>query len=78
MEAAWALILLSGALWVWPRLPFDGALFLYLLGGYGFGRLALESCRESAIGGRRLTPQHGVSVGLIAVAIAGMVMGWPR
>jgi len=78
MEAVWALLLLAGALMVWPRLPVDGGLFLCLLGGYGLGRLALESCRESARAARGLTTQHGVSAGLIALALAGLVMGWPR
>ena len=76
MEAAWTLALLAGALWAWARLPFEGALFLYLLGGYGLGRMALESGRESTAPGRWLTPQHGVSAGLVVVAVVGLVIGW--
>jgi phosphatidylglycerol---prolipoprotein diacylglyceryl transferase len=78
MEFVWALLLLAGALIVWPRLPFDGALFLYLLGGYGLGRLALESCREHAGASRWSVAQHGISAGLVAGALVGLVMGWPR
>jgi phosphatidylglycerol:prolipoprotein diacylglycerol transferase len=78
MEAGWALILLGGAPLAWERLPFAGALFLYLLAGYGVGRLVLESCRARPPAAGPLTVQHGVSAGLVAVGVAGLVLGWLR
>jgi prolipoprotein diacylglyceryltransferase len=76
MEAAWTLILLAGAPLAWPVLPFPGALFLYLLGGYGLGRLALESYRERAQAVWGLNAQHAISAGLVSVSVAGFVMAW--
>jgi len=78
MEAGWALILLVGASIAWAHLSFAGALFLYLLGGYGLGRLALESCRARAQTTGSFTAQHGISAGLVAVAAVGLVIGWLR
>ena len=78
MEAAWALVLLAAAPLAWARLPFAGALFLYLLGGYGLGRLALESCRERVQTAGLFTAQHGISAGLVAVGVVGIVIGWLR
>jgi prolipoprotein diacylglyceryltransferase len=51
---------------------------LYLLGGYGVGRLALESCRERAHAAGWFTAQHGISAALVAVGVVGIVIGWLR
>jgi prolipoprotein diacylglyceryltransferase len=46
LEAGWSLCLLTGAVFLWKRLAFPGALFLYLLAGYGTGRFFMEPARE--------------------------------
>jgi phosphatidylglycerol:prolipoprotein diacylglycerol transferase len=46
LESAWSLMLLAGAFAIWPHRPFDGAVFLLLIGGYTAGRLVLETWRE--------------------------------
>jgi phosphatidylglycerol:prolipoprotein diacylglycerol transferase len=78
LEAAWAAILLLSMLWVWPLLPFRGALFLYVVAGYAVGRLALESARELAPGARGFTIHHAISLGMIAVSLAAFSANWPR
>jgi phosphatidylglycerol:prolipoprotein diacylglycerol transferase len=47
LEAAWALIVLVVALAARPGLPFAGALFAGVVGGYAAGRLVLELTRET-------------------------------
>jgi prolipoprotein diacylglyceryltransferase len=46
MEGVWSLVLLAGAWALWARRPFDGAMFLFLIGGYTAGRLVLQTWRE--------------------------------
>src|SRR5437016_1752037 len=78
LEGSWAAVLLAGAVLLWGKLPFPGALFLYLLGGYGAGRLVLESTRERPPGAPRISIDHAVSMGLVVLCATGFLTAWPR
>ena len=78
LEAGWATVLLASMVGVWHLLPFSGALFLYIVGGYAIGRLALESARERAPGARGFTIHHAISLGMIAVSLVALTANWPR
>jgi prolipoprotein diacylglyceryltransferase len=77
MEAVWAAVLLIFALFARPRLHAPGALFWSVAGAYAAGRLVLESTREPRPGARRFTIHHGISVGLILLALGALRFGWP-
>lgn len=77
LEAAWGAMLLLGALLVWRRMPFPGALFLTIAGGYASGRLALESTREEAMA-RRFTVHHTISVLILIIALSLLTARWPK
>ncbi len=72
LEAAWASALLASSMLLWPRLPFRGALFVFVVAGYAFGRLLLESTRDSRPAGQTFTIHHGISLLLIALSIAAL------
>jgi phosphatidylglycerol:prolipoprotein diacylglycerol transferase len=78
LEAGWAGVLLAAAVAVWRRLPFPGALFLCVAGGYGAGRLVLESLRDRPAGARRLTLHHVLSLAAVASSLATLAAGWPK
>jgi len=78
LEAALAGVLLAGAVWAWPRLPFPGALFLLVATGYATGRLVLESARERRAGLSRFTIHHGISAAVIVSSVAVLAVRWPR
>lgn len=73
LEATWASMLLAGSLVIWPRLPFRGALFVFVVAGYACGRLLLESTRDSRRTGQTFTIHHGISFLLIALSVAALV-----
>jgi phosphatidylglycerol:prolipoprotein diacylglycerol transferase len=75
LEAALALTLVVTATLLWNVMPFPGALFAFVVGGYGAGRLVLESMRDLPPG-RRFTPQHAISLVLVVVAAAALTIGW--
>ena len=75
LEFAWALLLLAGAVALQPVAPFEGSLFLYALGGYGLGRLLLESTRERRDHVAGISLHHAISVLLIAIAATGWAVG---
>lgn len=75
LECAWALLLLAGAVVLWPVAPFEGSLFLYALGGYGLGRLLLESTRDTRDRVAGISLHHGISVLLVAIAATGWAVG---
>ncbi|MEO7501080.1 MAG: prolipoprotein diacylglyceryl transferase family protein [Gemmatimonadaceae bacterium] len=77
LEAAWATALLVSMTRIWHFLPFQGALFLYVVAGYAIGRLALESARELAPGARGFTIHHAISLGMIAVSLGVFTANWP-
>jgi phosphatidylglycerol:prolipoprotein diacylglycerol transferase len=79
VEAGWVTLLLAGAAAFWPRLPFPGALVLYVLGGYGMGRFVLECTYEEhthVVG--KMTVHQVISVLLIIVSLTIVSVAWPR
>jgi phosphatidylglycerol:prolipoprotein diacylglycerol transferase len=74
IEAAFAAVLLAGAVALWQRLPRDGDVFLLATAVYAAGRWALESAREGVGGIGRITLSRAISVALILCAVA--MMGW--
>jgi prolipoprotein diacylglyceryltransferase len=72
LEAGWATCLLVSAILIWPRLPFQGALFLFVSGGYALGRLVLEFTRAPKRQGQILTIHHAISVFIILVSLAAL------
>jgi phosphatidylglycerol---prolipoprotein diacylglyceryl transferase len=78
LEAAWAAVLLVGAVAAWRRLPFPGALFLLVAGGYATGRLVLESAREHDPGAATFTVQHAISLLIATVSFVTLTIRWPR
>jgi len=78
LEAAWASVLLAGAVATWNSLPFAGALFLLVAGGYAIGRLALESAREHRPGEATFTLQHAISLLIAVVSFAALTIRWPK
>jgi phosphatidylglycerol:prolipoprotein diacylglycerol transferase len=78
LEAAWGSIVLGGAIALWGRRPFEGAVILYALGAYGAGRIGLERVREiqDQVCGVRL--QEAISIGLVAIALGGFTVAWLR
>jgi len=76
LEAAWAALLLLGALAFWDRRPFPGALFLCAVAAYGLGRFALQPAREVQewIGSFNLP--RALSAGLVAVSLASLLVLW--
>lgn len=73
LEAVWASVLLAVSILIWHRLPFRGALFLFVVVGYACGRLLLESTRDTRPPGQTFTMHHGISALLIALSIAALV-----
>jgi len=78
LEAAWALALLVSAIWMWPLRPFPGALFLFIVAGYAFGRLFMESMRERRPGIHGFTIHHALSLCMIMVSVAVLTARWPK
>lgn len=76
LESILALSLLVSGLRVWHRLPAPGALFLLLAGGYGLGRLVLETLREHPPATRAFNVQHALSLGIAVVSFTGLAMLW--
>jgi phosphatidylglycerol:prolipoprotein diacylglycerol transferase len=70
MEAMWATSLLVASVFIWRKLPFDGALFVFVAAGYALGRLVLESLRDLPPAKTRFTIQHAISLFIIAVSVA--------
>ncbi len=75
LEAGLAIVLLSSSVVIWQRLPFPGALFLFVTAGYASGRLVLESSRELADTKRRFTIHHAISLLIIGLSIAALTTG---
>ena len=75
LELAWTLLVLAGAVLLSRTAPFDGSIFLYALGGYGLGRLLLESTRDTRDRVAGLSLHHAISLLLVAVAATGWAVG---
>jgi phosphatidylglycerol---prolipoprotein diacylglyceryl transferase len=78
LEAGWAAVLLLSAIVAWRWMPFPGALFLWVSGGYAGGRLFLESTRETVAGARKFTIHHGISVALILFSVGLLAARWTK
>jgi phosphatidylglycerol:prolipoprotein diacylglycerol transferase len=78
LEAAWALILLFGAIGLSRHAPFPGALFLAAVAAYGMGRMALEPLRERQDRYRAMNIQQCIAAVLIAMALISLVVLWLR
>jgi phosphatidylglycerol---prolipoprotein diacylglyceryl transferase len=78
LESAWALILLIVAILLRQRMPFPGALFLFVCCLYPAGRLVLETFREHEKGSGRFTLYHAISVGIMVAAIVTLSAKWLR
>lgn len=77
LEAGWAAILLVGAIFLWDRLPFSGALFLMSLAGYALGRFLLEYTREEQnYLFWRLTMNHLISIVIACLALLILIINW--
>ncbi|MEO8575716.1 MAG: prolipoprotein diacylglyceryl transferase family protein [Gemmatimonadales bacterium] len=72
LEAGWATLILFAATQIWHKLPFDGALFLFVASGYAAGRLIMESLRDLRSAGRKFTVQHAISLLIIALSVAAI------
>jgi phosphatidylglycerol:prolipoprotein diacylglycerol transferase len=78
LEAGLAFVLLVAGLLIWKSLPFNGALFIFVTGGYACGRLLTESLREHARVEQRFTLHHAISLALIAASLAALTVHVPR
>lgn len=78
LEAGWTAVLLGAAIAVRSRLPFSGALFLFVAAGYGAGRLVLEGTRERHSPAGGFTLNHGISLALVVVSLAVLAGRWPN
>ena len=70
LEAAWAVVLLCGAVAFWPRLTVSGSLFLLTVAGYAAGRLALQPLRSYRERFRGWDIQRVISTALIVWSLA--------
>ena len=77
LEAAWASVLLAGAVAAWNFAPFSGAMFLAVMGAYALGRLAMESMRELTVPGT-ITTGHIISGVMVLCSTAALAILWPR
>lgn len=78
LEALWGCLVLAGAALLWRRLSFDGALFLYALGGYGAGRVWLESTRDEQDRVMGMRVHRVISTGFVAIAVGAFATSWLR
>src|SRR6187402_2278461 len=73
LEMGWAGLLLLGATALWDSRPFPGALFLYLVGGYGAGRFLLEPTREAPERVAGVMLHQAISAALLVLSVVAFV-----
>jgi phosphatidylglycerol:prolipoprotein diacylglycerol transferase len=78
MEAVWAGVVLIGAILLWPRMPFDGALFLYTVVSYSAGRFFLEPTRQEQERVSGLSLHRAMSTMFVAASLVLFVIRWLR
>jgi phosphatidylglycerol:prolipoprotein diacylglycerol transferase len=78
LEIAWGSAVLAGAVLLWGRLSFQGALFLYTIGAYGAGRIVLESVRDEQDHISGISVQKGISAGFVAISLCAFAIAWFR
>jgi len=76
LEGGLAVLLIALAIAAWPTRPFPGALFLLVAGGYGAGRLGLETLRERPPGRGLFTIHHAISLVMVIAALAALGRHW--
>jgi prolipoprotein diacylglyceryltransferase len=72
LDAAWGLVVLTGTAALSGRAPFRGALLLYALGGYGAGRILLESLREERDRIGSLSINRALSTVFVTVSVVAL------
>ena len=78
LEAAWCLVLLTGAFFLRRKLPFPGAIMLFALFGYGTGRFFLEATREYQDRIGEFSVQRLVSIALVVASLGILAILGPR
>jgi phosphatidylglycerol---prolipoprotein diacylglyceryl transferase len=78
LESTWAATLLASGILVLHRMPFPGALFLFVCSGYAAGRLVLESVREPAGRSSKFNIHHAISAAIILLAAVVFSAKWLR
>lgn len=76
LEGLWGLAVLAGAIGLWGRLPFPGALFLYTVAAYGAGRIVLESAREEQDQVLGLKLHRMLSTAFVAISLVAFAVMW--
>jgi phosphatidylglycerol---prolipoprotein diacylglyceryl transferase len=75
LESAWALSLLAVGLLLRARVPFPGALFVFICLCYAFGRMLMEFARERQRPAR-LSVAHAFSVGIFLFCAGVLALYW--
>ena len=78
LEIAWGSVVLAGAVLLWGRLSFQGALFLYTIGAYGAGRIVLESVRDEQDRIMGMSVHKAISTGFVAISLCAFAIAWLR
>ena len=78
LEMALGLVVLAGVVLLWGRPSFQGALFLYTIGAYGAGRIALESVREEQDRILGMSVHKAISTGFVAISLSAFAIAWLR
>jgi len=76
VEAGLAIALLLGALAMWDRSPFDGAVLLAVVTTYGLARWSLEPLREAIDTVGSWSLHRTISLALVALGLAGVLAVW--
>jgi phosphatidylglycerol---prolipoprotein diacylglyceryl transferase len=74
MEMAFALVLFGAALALRNVAPFRGAIFCFVVAGYGVGRWYLESLRDDETGGSDKRSMQVTSALLVIAALIGLAL----
>ena len=78
LEAALAALLLAAAILFRGISFFPGALFLFAMAAYAFGRLLLEFTRESQAVSGRLSIHQMISAAIVVFSVALLITRWPN
>ncbi len=76
LEAAWGMVVLAGAVTLWGRLPFEGALLLYTVGAYGAGRIVLEYARNKQDRVMGISLPRAISTVFVTVSLVAFAISW--
>ena len=76
MEAGWAVVILVSAALFWHRMPFPGALFLFVAASYACGRFVMEFARERESHSKSLTLGHVISLVILASSVSTLTVCW--